>query len=226
MTEAAVYRLMAWLSPGYPVGAFAYSHGLERLVEDGAVADAETLCGWVRGVLRHGAGRTDAVFLRHALNAAAAGDDAALRDVADLAHATAPGAERALETRAQGAAFLRTTLDAWSAPAVRNAAAVLGESVAYPVAVGVAAAAHGVAARAACTAYLHAMAANLVSAGVRLIPLGQTDGQRTLAALEPDVHAVCAEALAANLDAIGGCTVMGDIASLRHETQYTRLFRS
>ena len=98
--------------------------------------------------------------------------------------------------------------------------------VAYPVAVGVAAAGHGIAARSALNAYLHAVIANFVSAGVRLIPLGQTDGQRLLAALEPIVAATAARALTTKLDDVGSAAFRADIASMRHETQYTRLFRS
>jgi urease accessory protein len=97
---------------------------------------------------------------------------------------------------------------------------------AYPVAVGAAAAGHRVALRPALLAFLHALAANLISAGVRLIPLGQTDGQRVLAALEPVIAATAARALSIPLDNIGGAAFRADLASLRHETQYTRLFRS
>ena len=78
----------------------------------------------------------------------------------------------------------------------------------------------------ALNAYLHAVTANLISAGVRLIPLGQTEGQRVLAALEPVAAATAQRALATSLDDVGGAAFRADIASMQHETQYTRLFRT
>lgn len=209
--DEALGKLAAWLSPAYPVGAYSYSHGLEWAVEAGDVHDRESLRAWLADCLEHGAGRCDAILLAHAFRAPEDGD------VAELARALQPSRERLLETEAQGAAFARTTAAVWGpdfAPAP------------YPVAVGRAAAAHGVPLGETAFLYLHAFGANLVSAGVRLIPLGQTDGQRVLAALLPLARVVAAEAVTAPLDALGGCGLRADIASMRHETQYTRLFRS
>ena len=153
-------------------------------------------------------------------------DDKALRDVAELAAAFAPSKERHLETTAQGRAFIEATRAAWPCAALDRLAAVWDGPVAYPVAVGVAAAGHGIALEPALGAYLHAVTANLISAGVRLIPLGQTDGQRLLAAFEPIVAATAARALGTPLDQVGGAAFRADLASMLHETQYTRLFRS
>jgi len=224
----ALLRLLAWLSPSFPVGSFSYSHGLEWAIEDGTVGGAAALESWIGGVVRHGGGRSDAILLAHAYRAAAAADDAALRAIAELAAAFQPSRERHLETTAQGRAFLATVAAAWPAPALAASMAVIGDTapVAYPVAVGLSAAAHGVPLADTLAAYLGAFAANLVSAGVRAIPIGHTDGQRVIAALTPVVAAVAEEAAAAPLDAIGGVTFRADIASMKHETQYTRLFRS
>jgi urease accessory protein len=109
--------------------------------------------------------------------------------VAELAAALAPSKERFLETTAQGAAFIEATRAAWPCAALDRLRALWDGPVAYPVAVGVAAAGHGIAAGPAVRSFLHAYAANLISAGVRLIPLGQSDGQRVLAALEPVIAA-------------------------------------
>jgi len=228
MTEeaGALYRLMAWLSPSYPVGAFSYSGGIEWAVEAGDITDAETLKRWLLVVLADGGGFCDAVFFVHAHRAAEAGDAAALRAVAELAAAFAPSKERHLETTAQGRAFIEATRAAWPCAALDALAAAWDGPVAYPVAVGVSAAGHGIALDAALAAYLHAVAANFISAGVRLIPLGQTDGQRLLAALEPVVAATATRAAATRLEDVGGAAFRADIASMRHETQYTRLFRS
>ena len=217
---------MAWLSPAYPVGAFSYSSGIEWAVENGDINNAETLQRWLARMTGNGGGFCDAVFFTHAHRAVACDDNRALRDVAELAAAFAPSKERHLETTAQGRAFVEATRAAWPCAALDRLAATWDGPVAYPVAVGVAAAGHGIAIEAALSAYLQAVVANLVSAGVRLIPLGQTDGQRVLATCEPVVAATVARALATPLDQVGGAAFRADLASMRHETQYTRLFRS
>jgi len=222
----SLYRLMAWLSPAYPVGAFSYSSGIEWAVENGDITDAETLKRWLVVVITDGAGFCDAVFFVQAHRATEAHDDQALREIAELAAAFAPSKERHLETTAQGRAFIEATRAAWPCAALDRLTALWDGPFAYPVAVAVAAAGHGVVVAPGLSAYLHAATANLISAGVRLIPLGQTDGQRLLAAFEPIVAATAARALATPLDRVGGAAFRADIASMRHETQYTRLFRS
>jgi urease accessory protein len=223
---SALYRLMAWLSPAYPVGAFSYSGGIEWAVESGDIKDAETLKRWLMVMIAEGGGFCDAVFFAHAHGAASQDDAMKLREVAELAAAFVPSRERHLETTAQGRAFIEATRAAWPCAALDRLAAVWDGAIAYPIAVGVTAAGHGIAVEAALGAYLHAVAANLISAGVRLIPLGQTDGQRLLAALESVVAATTARALATALDQVGGAAFRADLASMLHETQYTRLFRS
>jgi urease accessory protein len=223
-TKAALYRLMVWFSPAYPVGAYAYSHGLEWAIAVGEVKDSPSLKEWLDDVLRFGAGRNDAILLAAAWRAVDSNDAAALEVVADLARALAPSAERYLETTAQGSAFAAAARAAWPCAALEYLAA--GGEPAYPVAVGVVAAGHTVPLALAIQAYLQAFAANLVSAGVRLIPLGQSEGLRLVAALEPLILRLTEEACAAGLDDIGGAAFLADIASMKHETQYTRLFRS
>jgi urease accessory protein len=223
---SALYRLMAWLSPAYPVGAFSYSSGIEWAAESGDIKDAATLKRWLEVVMTEGGGFCDAAFFVHAHRAVTTNDDKALREVAELAAAFAPSKERHLETTSQGRAFVEATRAAWPCAALDRLAAIWDGPIAYPIAVGVAAAGHGVALEAALNAYLHAVTANLISAGVRLIPLGQTDGQRLLASFEPIVAATATRALAIPLDQLGGAAFRADIASMRHETQYTRLFRS
>lgn len=217
---------MTWLSPAYPVGAFSYSSGIEWAVEAGDIKDAETLKEWLAVMLGNGSGFCDAVLFVNAYVAIAAEDDATLRTVAELAAALVPSKERFLETTAQGRAFVDATRAAWPCAALERLDAVWKGPVALPVAVGVACAGHGIAREAALPAFLHAMTANWISAGVRLIPLGQTDGQRVLAALEDTVAATASRALKTPLDAIGSASFRADIATMRHEIQYTRLFRS
>ncbi len=225
MTDPGLYRLMAWLSPAYPVGAFSYSHGLEWLVESGAVKNVNDLTGWVSDILTFGGGRNDAILFAAAYRAAAAQDHVELGEIADLAAALAPSAERQLETTAQGRAFSTVTRKAWRSSTLDH----LEQDerlLAYPVAVAVAAADHGIALAPALMAYLQAFSANLVSAGVRLIPLGHTDGQIALTCLEEPVSKAAETGMAGSLDDLGGCAVLADNAAMKHETQYTRLFRS
>ncbi len=224
-TDAALYRLMTWLSPAYPLGAYSYSHGIEYAVEDGLVRDRATLQDWIGRAVRHGAGLTDAALLAAAWNAVHEKHAARLDDIVELAAAWRGSAETALESRAQGAAFLSVTRAAWPHPALDELSLRWRGEVSLPVAVGVAAA-QGVGLAPTLTAYLHAFAGNLVSAGVRLIPLGQSDGQRAIAALEETIAATVRAALETPLDEIGTAAATIDWCSMRHETQYTRLFRS
>jgi len=196
LQPAALYRLMAWLSPAFPVGAFSYSSGIEWAVEAGDIKDAETLKSWLGVMLAEGGGYCDAVLFAQAHRAVSGNDDKALRDVAELAAAFAPSKERHLETTAQGNAFVEATRAAWACDAIERLKTIWDGPVAYPLAVAVAAAGHGIALEPSLAAYLQAVAANWVSAGVRLIPLGQSDGQRVLAALEPVVTATVQRALA------------------------------
>ena len=225
MTDPTLYRLMAWLSPAYPVGAFSYSHGLEWLQDSGAVKNAADLAAWIEDVVVFGAGRNDAILFAAAYRAAAAHDLKELREIAALAAAFAPAAERYLETTAQGAAFSAITRRAWGSNTLD---ALEGDEkpLAYPVAVACAAADHGITETPALLAYLQAVVANLVSAGVRLIPLGHTDGQIALTRLEAAVAQTAAAGMNFGLDDLGGAAVLADMAAMKHETQYTRLFRS
>ncbi|MFG1299062.1 urease accessory UreF family protein [Xanthobacter sp. V3C-3] len=206
------------------MGAYAYSHTLEWAVEAGDIADESGLAAFLSDLLVLGFGRSDAILLAHAWRAS--GDGARLAEVNDLAVALAPSAELRLETCQQGRSFLDAVRAAWPAPGLEAAAAALGGEVAYPVAVGLAAGAHGMALPATLEAFLLATAQNLVSAAIRLAPIGQTAGTRVVAGLAPALRALAAEAAMLTLDDIGSATFRADLGSFRHETQYTRLFRS
>jgi urease accessory protein len=209
-------NLLAWLSPAFPTGAFAYSHGLEWAVEAGDIKDGDDLLRWLTDVLALGSGRSDTILLRYAHRAA--GDPVALQEVVSLATACAPARERRDEALNQGRAFQRAVAP-WTTTAVPDDAP-------YAVAVGAAAGGRGIAEDDTAVAYLQAFATNLISAAVRLVPLGQTAGLHVLAGLEPVILATAAETRNAVLDDVGGCAFRSDLAAMRHETQYTRLFRS
>ena len=218
-------RLMAWLSPGYPVGAYAYSHGLEAAVEAGDVPDEASLAAWLGDVCEHGALRNDMILAAEAHRAALAGGDA-LAEINDLALALAPSRELHLETSQQGRSFLDATLGAWPCAALATASRHLAGPVAYPVAVGLAAGAHRMALPPMLAAYGLAFLQNLVSAALRAAPVGQAAGTRVVAGLAPRIGALADEAAEAGLDALGAGTFRLDLGSFRHETQYSRIFRS
>jgi urease accessory protein len=219
----ALYRLLAWLSPAYPIGAFSYSHGIETAVEEGFIKDRASLVAWLETVLRDGTGRVDGALFAVAWRAASAKDWPAFDAIAERAAAWRGTSEMALEARQQGSSFLSITRTAWPHPDL----AAVRDELALPVAVAVTAALHDIALENALAGYLHAFTANLISAAVRSVPLGQSDGQIALASLEGTVQKAVEAALAvSDLDEVGTATPLLDWCSMRHETQYTRLFRS
>ena len=222
---AALYRLLAWLSPGFPIGSFSYSHGLEAAAESGRVHDRASLRRWIGTVVARGSGRVDADILRDAHRAATAGDIEALTAANRRGLAYRATAELALETTAQGMAFLATCRAAWPEPFLDRWAVDL-DAVCHPAAVGAAMARAGIPLADALVGYLQAMAANLVSAGLRLGLIGQTSGQRILCALEPTVIQAARAAVTRDPGDFGAATFAVDLASMSHETQYTRLFRT
>lgn len=209
-----ILTLAQWLSPAYPVGAFSYSHGLEWAVESGTVTDADSFAAWLTDVLQHGAGRTDTILLAAAWHC---DSDDQLQEIDDLARALAPSSERLLETEQQGAAFSQTTTDVFGTNL---------QTLTYPVAVGRAAGLQGLPLPDTARLFLHAFASNLTSAAIRLVPLGQTAGQSVLHRVTPLCQTIADRAITEPLDAIGSAAFAADIASMNHETQYSRLFRS
>jgi len=208
MSATDLLTLTQWLSPAFPVGAFAYSHGLEQAISDGDVRDAETLEAWLRLVLEQGSGAVDATLLCRAL----AGDE-----VADTARALAASRERLEETEKQGAAF------------VEAVNAIYGEALPpmpLPVAVGVAARRLSLPPEQVAALYLHSFTSNLVSAAVRFVPLGQSDGQRVLSRLHEVIENVAARAVETPLDQIGSAAFGADLAAMRHETLDVRIFKT
>lgn len=227
MASDPLYRLLAWLSPSYPVGAFSYSHGVETAVEEGLIKDRASLVAWLDSVLRRGTGCVDGALFAAGWRAACEEDWSAFDAIAERATAWRGTSEMALESRQQGGSFLSITRTAWPHPALDEVHQRLQGELALPLAVALAASVHGITLDAALSGYLHAFAANLISAALRSVPLGQTDGQIALAALEASVSDAVRAAIAVeSLDEVGTATPLLDWCSLRHETQYTRLFRS
>lgn len=218
-STTALQKLVTWLSPAFPVGAFAWSAGLETAIADRRVRDAARLTDWIEGALKHGGIRTDAILLAHAHRGFA--DPAALQDLGDLSLALTASRERWMETSVTGDSYITATR-AWPAETL----AALPSPCPYPVAVGAIAGAHGIALGDTLLAWLTAAVHGQVSVAVRLVPLGQSDGLRVMAGLEPAIAALAEAAAIAGLADIGGIAYAADIAQMRHETLEPRIFRS
>ena len=227
MRPAAASRLLqVWLSPSFPSGAYAYSHGLESAAASNLVADRAGLESWLRELLAQGSARNDLIVLAAAWRAANSADWPALIALNAFALALQPSSERYLETSQQGGSFASAIAAAWPCAAVEALREACPDAIAYPVAAGVAAAGHAIALADALAAFAIAFAQNLASAAIRLSLIGQTDGQRAIAALMPDIECAALHAEHSDLDDIGGAALSSDLASLEHETLYSRLFRS
>lgn len=229
MAEAGLYELMSWMSPAWPVGAFAHSSGLEWAVEAGLATDRASVIAWLEDWFVQGGGWTDAVLFAFAYRAVEAGDREALLDLAELALAAQTSAERRLESTAQGGAFRRIARAAAPAQQLQWLDAIEDRDLPLPVAVACLTSGRRAPLDWALTAYLHGAVTNLASAAQRLIPLGQTDGQLVIAALQDTVAATVAKAAALEGDpfeAMGQACLLADFAAMAHETQYTRLFRT
>ena len=214
MTTNDTLTLTQWLSPSFPIGAFAYSHGLETAMSDGVIRSASDLQLWLSDVLSNGSGRNDCILLKAAYESEDAGD---LNTVNAAALASAACAERRQETLMQGSAFRKTTAAIWGGTSTE---------LAFPVAVGAAASRLQINKALTASMYLHAFCSNLVSAAVRAVPLGQTEGQAVLAALTPFCCEIAETTEGATLDDLASTAFLSDIAAMRHETLQPRIFRS
>ncbi|MER9306693.1 urease accessory protein UreF [Mesorhizobium sp. M0293] len=218
-SNIALLRLMAWLSPAFPVGGFSYSHGLERAVHDGLIVDGESLAAWLKTLVEMGSGWNDAVLFAESWRRARGTGD--LDEIAALAEALAGSRERHTETMLQGAAFLKAAA-AWPNPVLER----LPAECAYCVAVGAIAGGNSIALRDALSAFLQTFFSNLVQAAIRLGVVGQNRATALLAGFEPLAVATAARAGRSTLDDLGGCAFVSDVMAMKHETQYSRLFRS
>jgi urease accessory protein len=225
----AILRMQTWLSPAFPVGSYSYSHGLEWAVEAGHIHDRQSLVDWAQADLCYGSGRNEAIFFSEAWRCARADDRIRLAELVDVAAAFRGTSEFALESSHQAAACLATLRQVWPDPVLDRFSKILWEHNVPPalaVVLGIRSASLGIPARVCLPAFLQSYVANFVIAGVRLIPLGQTDGQLAIARLEESVTTASIQAEDTTIDDLGSAAFMVDLASMSHETQYTRLFRS
>ncbi len=207
-------QLLAFMSPAFPVGSFAYSHGLEWAIDDAMVKSGDDVRAWIKALLIHGSGWNDAVLLSASYDAS----DEVRIEIDELALALAASRERALETSDLGQSFAK-------AVATLSASETMNFQT-YPVAVAAACQRTCIDKRAGLLAYLQAFTNNLIAVAVRLIPLGQTKGLEIMRDLMPVIATTVDRALQASLDDLGSSTLLSDISAMRHETQYSRVFRS
>ena len=229
LAPLALLRQQSWLSPAFPTGSYSYSHGIEWAVEAGQIHNRKSLVDWLELDLRYGSGRNEAIFFSLAWRAALDEDHKLLFELAELAAAFRGTSEFALESSQQAAACLATLRQVWPDAVLERLSASLSERRVPPalgVLLGVRAGRQGISRALALPAFLQSYLANLLTAGVRLIPLGQTDGQLAVAELEESVLAASAKASQWTIDDLGSAAFMVDFASMSHEIQYTRLFRS
>jgi urease accessory protein len=229
ISQLALLRQQSWLSPAFPTGSYSYSHGIEWAVEAGHIHDRKGLIDWLEADMRYGSGRNETIFFIEAWRCATENDCEELLEIAELAAAFRGSSEFALETSQQAASCLATLRRVWPDPLLETLSDLLSEFGIAPVpsvVLGVRAATQDIPTALSLPAFLQSYLANLITAGVRLVPLGQTDGQFAIAELEPAVLAVAAQAECATIHDLGSAGFMVDLASASHETQYTRLFRS
>jgi urease accessory protein len=225
----SLLRQQSWLSPAFPTGSYSYSHSVEWAVEAGHIHDRTSLVDWLEADLRYGSGWNEGIFFIEAWRCATNDNCGKLMEIAELAAAFRGTSEFALETSQQAAACLSTLRRVWPDTLIENLSALLSELKIAPVlsvVLGVRAARQAIPAILALPAFLQSYVSNLVTAGVRLVPLGQTDGQIGIAELEAAVLAVAEKSQEATIHDLGSAAFMVDLASASHETQYTRLFRS
>ena len=219
--------LMAWFSPGFPVGGFAYSHGLETAIENGIVDDKSSLTEWLKGALFFGSPNNDALILKEIYEATIKRDCASLKDLSNLALTLNVASELTDESIVQGNAFWRVIRSAWPHNDFSSLQKYLPKNkIVYPVAVAIAAAKHDIPILESSLAYLQAFVMNGVSAGIRLGLIGQTDGQIIIKELQSSIFQSANRSIVSSIEQLGTATLMIDLMSIKHETQTTRLFRS
>jgi urease accessory protein len=218
--------LMSWLSPSFPVGSFSYSHGLEYAAEKGLIHDRITAEQWIATILNKGSGHSDSILFLETHRAVRAGDKERFEKVSELATAMRSTSELAHESKSQALAFQKAISSAWDKPDFEEWMSCLPPDFSYPISVATICALSNIEESYSLMAYLHAFMTNLVSAAVRLIPLGQSDGQKIIASLSQILSENLAIILDFPINNIGSAALRVDWTSMKHETQYTRLFRS
>lgn len=208
--DTQLLLLLNWMSPAFPIGAYAYSHGLEWAIESGDIKSARDVEDWIKDIITQGSGWNDAVlFMQEFQN----------QNVNELALALCSSRERHLETTQLGAAFV-------IAASIFSPFETVEGDIAYPVAAARACKAMQLDMNHALLAFLQGFSNALISVAVRLVPIGQTAGLHIMKNLILIIAATASRARTSTLDDLGSCTLLADLASMKHETQHSRIFRT
>ena len=210
-TDLKFMTVMQWMSPAFPIGAFAYSHGLEWAIDKDHVSNGEKLQKWITDLLEYGSLRTDSIFISLILR----GHDA--KKMNELSMALCPAGERLLETKLQGSAFAKVIEDVWQQD--------IGE-LSLPIAVALAAKNQSIEQDLILPAYLHAFCFNLISAAIRLIPIGQTEGQRIMLELYTTISDLVQTASESEIDDLNSACFFSDVSAMEHEYLQPRIFKT
>ncbi len=224
LTHSHFLAILQLASPALPVGAYSYSEGLEILIENGTITNIENLQHWLKSELLYGSIRLDAAVMVRGFHAVQLGDLEALKRW-NLWLSAARDTEELRAASWQMGRSLMQLLGKLE-PEILPVVNTVGYPGNYAIAFAMACAHWDINIQAALLAYLHSWANNLITAGIKLIPLGQTAGQELLLGLQPLLTTTVGEILTMADDDLGCCNWGLSLASMQHETQYTRLFRS
>ena len=210
-TDSKLITVMQWLSPAFPIGGFAYSHGLEWAINKGHVGNREELQKWISDLLEYGSLKNDAILIKLVLQ----GSDP--KEINELAMALCPASERLSETQLQGGAFCKIMRDVWSLEI---------DDLTLPIALALAAKNESIDQNLVLPAYLHSFCSNLISVAMRLIPIGQTDGQKTLRELSPLILDSVRAVAKSDKDDLGSACFLSDVSAMQHEYLQPRVFKT
>jgi urease accessory protein len=219
-------RLLQLASPLLPVGAYCYSQGLEWAVEEGTVVDAASARSWIGDALRLSMCRFELPILKRLLHAWSQSDEQALADWNAHFCAGRDTAESRAETLQMGYSLVRLLRDLEGFDQQQIAKLTALKEVSFPLAYACAATTWNIPQQPAMQAYAWSWTENQVSAAMKTVPLGQVAGQRILLALGTELAALVEQADLLADDEICNFTPRLTLAGCRHETQYSRLFRS
>ena len=226
IVDNGLYHLLSWFSPNYPVGSYAYSHGLEYAVETGIVDNIYHLENWIKDLLFYGTGANDAIFINQTYESILSNNYKLFVDIAIMSKSCIPTQEIALESEQQGISFYKVTSATLSSKKFEKLINSIMSYITYPIVVGCAGALINIKKIHLINSYLHAFISNILSAALRIMPVGQTDIQCLLFKFKKDIQTISINTLSKSIEDIGSSTFMIDWASANHEGQYSRLFRS
>ena len=214
-----ILKLLTWNNQSFPIGSYCFSSGLEFAVESKLIQSGKDLQYWLNDLLKYGSLYSDALILLEAWKLASKKENNKINDLNNFAVSLNQSNEKYIENYEQGKSFIKITEDAWNHK-------YISKKLVYPIAYAVAAVQENINMEDVLICYLHSSLCNLLAAGIKLIPLGQTEGQKIQIALNTYIEEEYKNILKKNFNDIGNCGWVNDIISMKHENQFTRTFRT